>query len=261
MKTRKRTQKVLVLYCFHDYNDRVKNFIKDALFHDTKVDFLIISNNRDPIKVPDYVKLIQRDNKGYDFGAWSYGLLKDQLYKKYTHFIFVNSSVSGPYLPPTYKGKWTDIYLNGLTPKIKLFGSTINTLDDPINKSHVQSYIFSMTKSTLDFLIKEEIFSLKYVDTFNNAVCKKEVPMSRKIIKQGWNIGSLVKYYKGVDYTFKTKLPKDYPCIFVRDVMNELYKDKLWKKEDLVFVKGNRINCEKDCKLPIRTNNCWEKYI
>lgn len=261
MKTRKRSRKVLVLYCFHDYNDRVKNFIKDAIFYDNKVDFLIISNNHTPIEVPDYVKLLQRDNKGFDFGAWSYGLFKDQLYKKYTHFIFVNSSVSGPYLPSTYKGKWTDIYLNGLTSNIKLFGSTINTIDDPLTKSHVQSYIFSMTKSTLEFLIKEEIFTLKYVHKFDDAVCRKEVPMSRKIIEQGWNIGSLVKYYKGVDYTFKKKLPNDYSCIFTGDVMNERYKNKMWKKEELVFVKGNRINCVKDCKLPIRQNSCWEKYI
>jgi len=46
----------------------------------------------------------------YDFGGWSDALLTDNLYQGYDNFIFVNSSVLGTFLP-SYKGKWTDIYI------------------------------------------------------------------------------------------------------------------------------------------------------
>uniref|UniRef100_A0A6C0ETS6 Uncharacterized protein n=1 Tax=viral metagenome TaxID=1070528 RepID=A0A6C0ETS6_9ZZZZ len=62
----------------------------------------------------------------------------------------------------------------------KLFGSTINTCCDPLHKSHVQSYIFSMNKETCSFLINCGIFSKNYVKTFLEAVWNKEVLMSQK---------------------------------------------------------------------------------
>jgi hypothetical protein len=157
--------------------------------------------------------------------------------------VFVNSSVIGPFIPSYCKDKWTDIYINGLQNNVKLFGSTINTICDPLNKSHVQSYIFSMDKTTLKYLIDCEIFSItNYAKTFDDAIFKKELLMSRKIIENKWNIGSLLPYYKDVDFTFTSKKPSDYDIIFLDDVMYTEYKDKLWNLYDLVFIKGNRIN-------------------
>ena len=38
--------KLLVLYVFHDYNDRVKHFIENCIFYDENVDFIVISNDK-----------------------------------------------------------------------------------------------------------------------------------------------------------------------------------------------------------------------
>ena len=92
--------KTLILYVFHQYNDRVEKFIKYAIFKDDKYDFFIIINDKNfDIKIlnlPYYVKYIIRDNIGFDFGAWSTGLLVNSFYKSYDSFIFINSSVYGP---------------------------------------------------------------------------------------------------------------------------------------------------------------------
>jgi hypothetical protein len=174
--------KVLVLYVFHIYNNRVEHFLNNCIFHDADVHFIIISNDKNNvinINFPDNVKTLFRDNIGYDFGGWSDALLTDNLYENYDKFIFVNSSAMGPFLRPDYKGKWTDIYINGLQDNIKLFGSTINTCNEPLNKSHVQTYIFSMDKITLQYLIDCEIFSMtNYAETFGDAICLKEILMS-----------------------------------------------------------------------------------
>jgi hypothetical protein len=183
------TKKILVLFVYHIYNNRVKNFIKKCIFNDDNIDFIIISNTKNQynnnilktISRRKNVKMLFRDNVGYDFGGWSEALLKDNLYENYENYIFVNSSVVGPFLKPDFKGRWTDIYINGLKDNVKLFGSTINTIKDPLNWAHVQSYIFSMDKTTLKYLIDCSIFSnTNYAKTFNSAIYEKEVLMSRK---------------------------------------------------------------------------------
>jgi hypothetical protein len=235
--------KVLVLYVFHIYNERVEHFIKNCIFYDINVDFIMISNGKNnKFEVPSYVKTLFRDNIGYDFGGWSDALLTNNLYENYDTFIFVNSSVIGPFIPSYYKDKWTNIYINGLKNNIKLFGSTINTCGDPLYKSHVQSYIFSMDKPTLKYLINCEIFSMtNYAQTFGHAIWLKEVFMSRKIIENNWNIGSLMSYYKDVDFTFRDKKPNEYGIHFLDDIMFQDYRNSLWNDYEIVFVKGNRI--------------------
>ena len=241
-------KKILVLFVYHIFNNRVKNFIEKCIFYDENIDFIIISNNKnnnDVINVKNIknVKMLFRNNVGYDFGGWSDALLTENLYKKYDNFIFVNSSVTGPFLKPGFKGNWTDIYINGLKDNVKLFGSTINTIRDPLKFAHVQSYIFSMNKTTLEYLIDCQIFSTRnYAKTFHNAIFDKEVLMSRKIIENNWNIGSLMNYYKNVDFTFRNKKPNEYNINFLDDVMFGKYRNKIWNEFELVFIKGNRMN-------------------
>ena len=233
--------KLLVLYVFHKYNERVKHFIEHCIFFDENIDFIMISNNKDcELSVPDYVKTLFRDNIGWDFGGWSEGLLKDNLYENYDNFIFVNSSVVGPFLPPDYKNKWTDIYLNGLQGNVKLFGSTINTRYSITHCPHVQSYIFSMNKTTLSYLLKCEIFSItKYSTTYMSAV-KREVGMSKKIIENNWNIGCLLNCYKNVDFRLSKDKLRESKVPLHSDIMFGNYKGKYWELDELIFVKGNR---------------------
>ena len=233
--------RILVLYVFHILNYRVKKFIEKAIFYDSNVDFVIICNDRNIIfECPDYVKKIYRDNIGYDFGGWTEALLTNNLYKNYDYFIFVNSSVTGPFIP-AYIENWTSIYINGLKDNIKLFGSTINTCYKPESASHVQSYIFSMDKSTLDYLIECGIFTINNnTNTYIETVYNKEILMSRKIIENGWNIGSLFKYYKNIDFSFKDKKFSDYNLIDHADISFGQHRNVLWNEYDLVFIKGNR---------------------
>ena len=234
--------KTLVLYVFHEMNERVELFINHALFYDVNVDFIMISNNRHNVfEVPYYVKKIFRCNIGYDFGAWSEVLLSNNLYQNYDNFIFANSSIMGPFLNNDYKGKWTDKYLNGLKDNIKLFGSSICAGKDPINTAHVQSYIFAIDKEVLNFLILQEVFCFTNIDVLlHETIYFKEILMSRKIIENGWNIGSLMKHYENVDFTFLNKTPNDYKINFFDDVMYFNFRNSIWDEYEICFIKGNR---------------------
>lgn len=242
--------KTLVLYVFHHFNSRVEYFIKNSIFLDPDIDFIIINNGCDiTLELPDYVIYFKTINEGYDFGGWSKGLLYNNLYKEYDSFIFVNSSAIGPYLPSYFKGKWTDIYLDGLTDSVKLFGSTINTgsiniQNDPENQSHIQSYIFSTDLEGLSYLISKEIFTISsFATTLLEAVLTKEVKMSRLIIENGWNIGCLMNYYKGVDFRFLASRPSDYKPFLGEVMLTKNFSDKLFNNfYELVFIKGNRFD-------------------
>jgi hypothetical protein len=105
-----------------------------------------------------------------------------------------------------------------------------------------------MNKITLEYLINCEIFSMKnYTKTKDEAINKKEILMSRKIIENNWNIGSLLPFYKNVDFTFKDKSPKEYNIDFLYDnkyienIMYTDFKNCLFNEYDLVFIKINRI--------------------
>ena len=237
--------KTLVLYVYHEYSERVKNFIEKAIFKDDNIDFMIICNNlyHKIEDLPDYVIYKNRNNIGFDFGGWSYGLLHNNFYKNYDNYICVNSSVSGPYLPPDFKGKWTDIYINGLNDYVRLFGSTINKDFYP----HVQTYIFSLNKETLEYLIKCNLFSLtNHGVTLWNTVMMKEIPLSNLIITNKWNIGCLVPYYKNVDFV-KLIQNNEVDNFMINghlhlqsDIMYNKYYKKYWTETDIVFFKGNR---------------------
>lgn len=234
--------KLLVLYVFHVYNDRVQHFINNSIFYDENVDFIVISNNKNNnFEVPIFVKKLFRDNVGYDFGGWSEALLTNNLYQNYDNFIFVNSSVMGPYIASYFTGKWTDIYLNGLINNVKLFGSTIN-LEDCRVVPHVQSYIFAMDKITLQYLINCEIFSItNYSTSFDDLIRDKELLMSSKIIQNGWNIGSLLECFKDVDFTFSKKSFAECNFKVLDDPMYSYYRGAVWNETQLVFIKGNRV--------------------
>ena len=193
--------KTLVLYHFWKQNQRVDFFVKHGIFHDPNVDFIIISNSNEiNFEVPPYVKTLKRKNIGYDFGGWSDALLNNNLYKGYTHFIFINCSVFGPFVKGTTK-KWTDFFIEGLKDNIGIFGSTINCPGQSISikDCHVQSYAFTINKTILEYLMKNNIFTKRYARTMREAIWK-ERSMTKLVCHIGKNIGCLIPCLK--DFNF-----------------------------------------------------------
>ena len=237
----------LVIYVFHEHNSRVDYFIRNALFEDASVQFLFVANSMTierPEELPAAYTLLKRPNIGYDFGAWSYGLFHEDNYTKFDNFIFVNSTVVGPFLPPYYKAKWTDIFVEGLK-EAELFGCTINTLQKPATHSHIQSYLFSAARKTVEFLIERQIFSTTEIaNSWTQAIISKEIRMSREIVEAGWRIACLMRLYKDVDFRFKDKRPEDYRIPFMDDCMyaHSFSRALFGNFYETVFIKGNRID-------------------
>jgi hypothetical protein len=173
------------------------------------------------------VKVLVKENKCMDFGGWRYAL-DDQDWRNgtYRHFIFMNSSVRGPYLPLYIPSSvhWTSLFTQFLTDPtlapgpVKLAGISINCALGP----HVQSmiwaidlvYTFSLTlvplpwRVGLNLVLGQE--ALVYVvDTTTVLECKHdmtwaimygEIALSRTILARGWNIACMLVAYRGWDF-------------------------------------------------------------
>jgi hypothetical protein len=229
--------RVLVLYTFFELNDRVKYFLKHGVVeHESKnVDYILICNhptlviNTENLPVKHYMN---RENVGYDFGAWSDALMRythDAV--TYDYFIFVNASVWGPFLPDYYRGHWTDIFVNGLIDNgVQLFGCTINTQPRP----HVQSYVFAMPIEILDLLCDEGIFSKAMEPTKRAAILRRELRMSQVVLENGGNIGCLMPYYRSWD--FRQPVGKGLGDV----AFSKAYFGETLHPYEVLFVKGTR---------------------
>ena len=106
--------KLCCLYAYYEKNDLYKNNFKYFLDNGIleNVDYYIIINGNCTVNIPEKknITIYKRDNKGYDFGAFSYAIHK--LNKEYDYYFFINTSVCGPYISQENKNKpWTEYFL------------------------------------------------------------------------------------------------------------------------------------------------------
>lgn len=226
---------ILVVYIFHLVNSRVRFFIRNAVFKSPSIHFTIICNNLDEdisgLGIPEWVRVIRRPNVGFDFGGWG-SVLRDGSYANYDRFVFVNSSVIGPFLPPYMSlERWPLIFTEGLSDRIKLFGASINHCRNREEKAHVQSYIFAVNRETLEFLGANNIFD-EGAETMTEAV-GRELRMSRLVLETGGDIDCLMRIYRNGGWRRPEYRGLD-------DVMYPVHYNTLWNEYDLVFPKGNR---------------------
>lgn len=120
--------KKLILYIFHKVDINVIYFLEHGLYNDENTDFVLIINqtytknslqeNVPNIKIKEIenyfinkflnVFIFERENTGYDFGGWYDTLTKNNMWKKYNYFLFLNSSVLGPF---SDNEKWGEPFL------------------------------------------------------------------------------------------------------------------------------------------------------
>lgn len=195
--------KTLCIYALHEYNLNVEFFIQNGIIEDPDIDFYFVVNNPTlKLEVPKCT-VINRENINMDFGGWSHVLFTRKthhfLYEKYDYFIFINSSVRGPFYPSWYKDKnWVKLFTDKITPEVKLFGTMICFFD---YKPHVQSMMMVTDKVGLQIGINHSIFSANEPKYDKGYICShKEIGYSTAILQSGYNIGCMLKAYDGVDF-------------------------------------------------------------
>lgn len=181
-----KTLVVYVLSTDDKYSVNIDKFVSDGIFESDDVKFIIVCNGKNTQlkNLPLYVTVIERENIGYDFGAWGDVLMNHINYQDYDNFMFINSSVYGPILPVyADKTSWVSIFTSRFNESVKLVGCTINYEYRP----HIQSYCWGVDKIFLEYLFTEKYF--ENIVTKNDAIYKCEINNIVLLEKAGY------KYY------------------------------------------------------------------
>jgi hypothetical protein len=134
----------------------------------------------------------------YDWGAYGFFVRKfRRVLRNFSYYIFVNSSVKGPFVPGYAKGSmhWTHPFTSKLQKDVKLVGSTISC---EAGHPHVQSYAVATDQAGLALLRNSSVFSCH--GTRDDAIRNAELASSIAIINAGFNIDCLMLQHSGIDW-------------------------------------------------------------
>jgi hypothetical protein len=205
--------KYCCIYAYYEkdnlYKSNFEYFLNNGILDN--VDYYIVINGdyKVNISIRNNITILERENKGYDFGAYSYVIKK--INKNYDYYIFLNATVKGPYLEDN--NKWLEIFLSLFNTNVKLVGCSIcytntnNKLKDIIvgkdNIYFVQTPFFIIKNDFFTYLNDINFFD---EDELNNTtdleyvIFNKEIKLSYLCYQFGGNINCYLKKYRNLDY-------------------------------------------------------------
>ena len=131
--------KILIIYVYYERKNETRNqtnlqyFLNYGLGKRWKkynINTLLIINNECELYLPEMDNLIilkREYNNEYDIGSYKIGIdfmekkHGEEIHKEYTHIMFMNSSVCGPFFDYDDKTHWIEPFLKNLKMKILLF--------------------------------------------------------------------------------------------------------------------------------------------
>lgn len=153
-------------------------------------------------------------NTGFHFSGYAHAVNSAIVPENYAAFVFLNSSARGPFLPDYCRTPWSRVFTDMLDGDVRLAGATINILDpaSAIGEAvgsvysfrepcaHVQSMIFAMDRTALEYLIELKFFDRPIGPSELAVVVHHEILLSQLILQKGWNISCLLPEYRRLDY-------------------------------------------------------------
>jgi hypothetical protein len=192
------SEKKLILYLFHEMNVNVDYFLKHGIYEKDDTDFVIIVNDLNiqldhyNLKEKKNVYFLYRENYGFDFGGWYDGLKFEERWKNYNYFMFLNSSVIGPFSSTPWTEHWAEHFFNDFNefPFLGISGTTINFT----HGLHVQSMTFALKFGFLEYLLNtNQIFY--HPLTKDEAIQNCEIKLSKICLTLNLGIKTKMEFY------------------------------------------------------------------
>ena len=171
-------------------------------------DYFVLASSPVPFPFPEWpnLRLIDVPNCNHDYGGYCRILQDGKLVGSYDHFLFVNSSVRGPFHRTVSPSPWQDRFLGLLHGRVKLSGSTINDLParHPYSHryqlkypghappyTHVQTPAYAYDREACQILRDIRFYSDDRVYDKEALILEYELRLSQEIKARGWQIASL----------------------------------------------------------------------
>jgi hypothetical protein len=211
-------KKTLVVYhFFHKDDSYVENFQHFMLFGYTKNnDYCILIAGETNISLPqaENIKYLKVNNINNDYGGYCQ-LFSNHLREvdQYDYYVFINSSVRGPFLLPDNIENWVEKYTKKLNSSVGLVGGTICILDDQHphsieykkkwgvdSTSHVQTMSYAIHKDTLRYLIDTGFYSQQKLLTKSEVIEDYEIRLSQLVLQKGLDLRCQLPEYNQLSY-------------------------------------------------------------
>jgi hypothetical protein len=235
------------------YKNNLVYFLSVAILEE--VDYFIMISGECTVALPDRrnVTYIKMDNWNNDFGGYI-KFFQVVPVQQYEFFIFINSSVRGPFLPSYSDFRWVNAFIDRLRGDVHLVGASINILPESATHTrrfsavygyqppyvHAQTTAYALSSTAVRYLLDVGFYSVDRTLTKKEVIVQYELKLSQEIIHNGWNIGSFLPGYEGLDYR---KLSMDFPNVSSRngDVLFEgAFYGRTLSPTEAMFVKVNR---------------------
>jgi len=213
---------VLVIYHYYEkdqsYIDNFLHFIQFA--YRPQFNYLIVIAGSASIELPQAsnISYFYAKNQNFDYGGYAQAIKDLKFETNYAHFIFVNSSVRGPFLPPHSQKTWAnhlfDVYSDGvgivgtaisLTPSqhaiSKMYHEKYGYAEQNKNiLAHVQSTCYVLSQPVLCSLINEGFYDAHESLSKDETVRDYEMRLSQILLDRDLNLRCMLPEYNKPDY-------------------------------------------------------------
>lgn len=207
-------KRALIVYNYYpraddsEYTNNFLYFVREGIISNDGNDYVVVvqldygqpAPQLPPL--PSHARYITHPNECFDLGTIGW-LLKNHIsIRRYAYFVFLNSSVRGPFLPGwADRIHWVGELTRLFKGRVKMVGSTINcgrAFDSP-PIPHVQTYAFAVDYKGLRVLMEAGVFQC--FRDWQHAIVEGEIAAARAIFDAGYTIDSLMLRYQGVDWS------------------------------------------------------------
>ena len=215
-------ERALVLYHYYEkdqsYIDNFAHFLRFG--YDPNLDYLIVIAGVCSLDLPtlDNIQYFYSENKNFDYGGYCAAIQNLDLWQRYDFYLFINSSVRGPFLPAYCSQEWAELFIEQLSDEVGIVGSVISLTpsDHSISRlyhdkygniernnhllAHVQTTCYALSRKVLGQLIQLGFYDENKELNKDEAVRDYEMRLSQLILDMGLNLRCMLPEYNQVDY-------------------------------------------------------------
>lgn len=215
-------QQILVLYHYFEKDQSyINNFAHFLRFgYDSTLNYLVIIAGECSLDLPslDNIQYFFTENKNFDYGGYCTAIKNLGLWQQYDFYLFINSSVRGPFLPTYCKHDWAKLFIEQFTDGVGIVGSAISITpsEHSISKmyhekygslerndhliAHVQTTCYALSRKVLGQLIQLGFYDEDKKLNKDEAVRDYEMRLSQLILDMDLNLRCILPEYNQIDY-------------------------------------------------------------
>lgn len=217
------TESVFVSYAYSEGSrtSAPKNllyFLKNGVFESSlaNVEYGIVVNGRCSSRQcaaptefshvrPGQLLIWHRENIGYDFGAHNHALTcLDRLARVYNYYIFLNSGVSGPFVP-SYIPKswhWSMAFTKRLGQNVGVMGSSVvclSPMDEGGYGPSIEGFVFGMTRVAVASELLHGSSFLRHKNK-RTAILRGEYALTDSALQAGLKLETILSSFDGINW-------------------------------------------------------------